>query len=468
MDETGHLQEAGGEILALVHRMVRLLSLYEANNNAVVTVLETLSEALGEWFDNGEEEFALRVLTDECFVNGRLLKLGPALYARTTDLSQLLSRFGVGAVTFLSGCRRTDLDQFSSGLAASLRAGEPVFPDDGYPKVRLGPVDGRSVASFRFQPDRLALSLYSSLLNVVDRLFEERAEGRSPSLLPVRRLLQMMIDTMRENSGIYQMLTTVRDPEGTLSRSRMRAALSVDLMGVGMFIGLGSNQLMTLALAGLLGGLSEDREPGGAAAPLFAVPGLGAAGPALVEAVAGARRLEAGGEATASGKLLAVAERYHQLTSLAAKNGALAPASALAMMKAGQVPGTDVDIANVFAYFKGPFPLGSPVELADGTQALVVSQGTTPRGKLYPSVAPILDDGGLGEWIDLGVEGTVAITRWLSPAEVYLDLLGVRDEFEMEVADDDEDEDEDASESVFGDDTDDDDEDFEFVLDDDD
>ena len=432
------IPEDGAEVLALVHRMVRLVGLYEANNKAVLLVLESLSEVLARWFARGETEFQLRLLADECFINGRLLKLGPALYGRTTDLSALLGRFGVGAITFTTGCSRADLDELCAGVAASLRAAESRLPEDGYARVRLGPIEGSSVASFRFQPDRLALSLYSSLLDVIDRLYAEQDEGRSPSLLPVRRLLQMMIDTMREHSGIYQMLTTVRDPSGTLSRSRLRAALAVDLMGTGMFIGLGNNELLTLALAGLVAGLSDASDPEAATAPLFDLPGLGTTGLALVETVAGARRSTAGGESGPRGKLLAVAERYHQLTSVAAQNGALAPAAALAMMKAGQVPGADPALSNLFAYFKGPFPLGSPVRLADGTEALVVSQGKTGRGKLRPTVAPILDDGSLGGWVDLQERHDVEIVGWLSPADVDLDLLGVKDDFVMEVEDDDE------------------------------
>ena len=441
--EATPVQESGGEVLALVHRMVRLVGLYEANNSAVGTVLDDLAVALERWFAEGEEELALRLLTDECFVNGRLLKLDPALYGRVTDLSSVLGRYEIGAVTFASACTRDDLEALCQGAAASLRAGESRFPPDGYPNVRLGPIEGSSVASFRFQPDRLALSLYSSLLDVIDRLYDEQAEGRSPSLLPVRRLLQMMIDTMREHSGIYQMLTTVRDPEGTLSRSRQRAALAVDLMGVGMFIGLGNNELMTLALAGLLAGLSDATDPEAATAPLFELPGLGTTGLALVETVADARRAGGGGAHTPGGKLLAIAERYHQLTSIASQDGSMAPAAALAMMKAGQVPGADPEVSNVFAHFKGPYPLGSPVRLADGTEALVVSQGATPRGKVRPSVALILEDGTLGEWIDLQERDDVAIVGWLSPAEVELDLLGIRDDFVMEVEDDDEDDEDD-------------------------
>mgnify|MGYP007046915850 CR=1 FL=1 len=436
-DESTSVQETGGEVMALVHRMVRLVGLYEANNSAVGTVLDSLSEALDAWFAEGEQEFALRILADECFVNGRLLKLGPALYGRVTDLSGVLGRFSIGAITFAAGCTRQDLEALCHAVAGSLRAGEPRFPAAGIPNVRLGPIEGSSVASFRFQPDRLALSLYSSLLDVIDRLYAEQDAGRSPSLLPVRRLLQMMIDTMREHSGIYQMLTTVRDPDGDLSRSRLRAALSVDLMGAGMFIGLGNNEIMTLALAGLLAGLSDATDPTGATAPLFDLPGLGSTGLALVEAVAGARRAATGGPCTTAGKLLAVAEHYHALTSISAQDGAMSPTAALALMKAGQVPGADPELAHLFAHFKGPYPLGSPVRLGDGTDALVVSQGASPRGKLRPAVAPILSDGSLGAWIDLQQRDDVAITGWLGPNEVHIDLLGVRDDFVMDIEDDD-------------------------------
>ena len=427
------LQAGGAEVLALVHRMIRLLSLYEANNSAIGTVLGDLEEALERWFGQGHHELSLRVLPDECFVNGRLIKLDAGLYARTVDLSEMLGRFGVGAITFRTGCARQDLDALCTAAAASIRSGESRFADGGYDHVELGPVEGRSVASFRFRPDRLALALYASLLDVVDKLNAEQERGGNPSLLPVRRLLQMMIDTMRDHSGIYQMLTTVRDPDGALSRARLRVAIAVDLMGVGLFIGLDNNALMTLALAGLLSGEGTVEET------LFALPGLGTAGLSLVETVAGGRRALAGEEAPAGGRILAVVERYHELTS-AAGDDAIAAAAALGAMKAGQVPGADPAIAKLFAWFKGPFPLGSAVELDDGTEALVVSQGRQARGKVRPVVAPILDDGTLGPWVDLATVDTT-IAQWLSPADVELDLLGVRGDLAMLADEDDVDED---------------------------
>ena len=58
----------------------------------------------------------------------------------------------------------------------------------------------------------MAIWLMAGLLDVVDRLYVLSDKGERPSLLPIRRSLQMIVDNMKSFSGIYQMLSAFRDP----------------------------------------------------------------------------------------------------------------------------------------------------------------------------------------------------------------------------------------------------------------
>ena len=62
---------------------------------------------------------------------------------------------------------------------------------------------GSAAAAFRFDPNKMAIWLMAGLLDVVDRLYVLSDKGERPSLLPIRRSLQMIIDNMKTFSQVY-------------------------------------------------------------------------------------------------------------------------------------------------------------------------------------------------------------------------------------------------------------------------
>ena len=423
--ELRRAQQAGVELLASLHSITRVLMLYEPNNTAVVRLLDSLEKQLQGYFTHGADQLQLQLLEDEFFVDGKLLKLDSAMWERATDVSKTLARFELGEFTFGRECGRATLDGFVQGMAECLRTGENQFPKGGLEQLGLGKTSGRSIASFRFQPDRLGIWLYAGLLDVVERLYSEYAEGRTPSLLPVRRLLQLLIDSARSLGGLFQVLATMRDPAREMTLPRVRVAMAVDSVGFGIFLGLRNTELMTLALSALLGALSDSTDPELAVEPLFSYPGLGSAAMVLILAVHDTRLALQGAPAGVPGRMMATTEIFHRLTSSADEPEA--PTTALRSMLGGEIQGCDVSMAKLFASYKGMVPLGAPVVLSDRRGGIVLSQGDSQASKRRPVIG-IIVNGRLTERVDMAKHADLKIVSTPTALQSRLDLTKLRSE----------------------------------------
>ena len=399
-------QEAGARLVVLLQGLCRALTFYDANNDAVKHQVDALRETLASSREAGHEHVELKLLAEEFFVNGRLLKVDAKLYERATELAALLGSFDVGEIRVPTALDTAQLEGFVADLSTSLRTKQHAFAPDGYGGLTLGRAQGRSVAAYRFEPDRLAIWLFSSLLDLTATLFELVDAGETPSLLPLKRSLQLAIDNMRDHGAIYQVLTQVRGLDGEVSRATRRTSVALDLVGFGQFVGLDPSDLLVLALAGVLGGLSESSEPDEAVKLLFGFPGLGELAMPVTLALHDARTVRAGGKGGVPGRIVAVVEAYEELLAEGA-----GPHEALVRLASGKVPGAEPAVARVFGGWKGPWPLGSVVKLEDGRHALVLGQGEDAESKKTPRVA-VLTEGRLGERLDLaGGPRVVATVR---------------------------------------------------------
>ena len=183
--------------------------------------------SLEAWFASNPDDLRLQIIDEEVFVNGRLLRMDAALYERVTDLSTRLQAFGVGDVRFGPASNRDALQGFVEALAGCLRENQGDLAGREWPGIALAGSQGQSIASFRFQPDRLAVWLYGTLLDLVGAIYEQHEAGATPSLLPLKRTLQLTIDNMRQHGAIYQLLGAVHDPRLAPTRVRVRVGITV-------------------------------------------------------------------------------------------------------------------------------------------------------------------------------------------------------------------------------------------------
>jgi len=414
-------QAAGVELLTLFHGLTRALTLYEINNDAIVRLIDSLWSTIEGYFKAGGDELRLQLLEDETFLNGQLIRVDAQLYERITSLSKTLDGFGVGEIRIESSVEKAQCKRMLEDLSKSLRSQQNRLNPDGYGAIGLAKRSGRSMAALRFEPDKLAIWTYASLLDVVDQLFTKHAANESPTLLPVKRILQLVIDGMAAHSGIYQMLSSIRDPRLPLSKTRLRVGMAIDAVGFGVFVGLPHSDLMSLSLAGLLAGLSDSDDPDAAIAPLFRYGGLGDAAMSLVLTVHDLRSSRKGEKAGVPGRMLSVVEAFHELTVGTETQEPLAPPDALSGMVAGKIPGVDTAAARVFAAYKGKYPLGTAVKLGSGAVGVVVAHPMEgPRER--PIVALIGPSGRLGQRVDLHRQPNVQITEIVSTKQAGVDL----------------------------------------------
>ncbi len=409
-------QDLGREAVVVVAGLVRALSFYDINNVAVQRLIDQL---LALHQRTGGGELRIQLLTDEFFVNGRLLRADEMLYERASVLSAVLSKLGVGDLTFGDGLDRAHVEALCQRVAAAVRSKSAKLDMEPAGAISLGPSRGSGIAAYRFEPDRLAVSVYAGLLDLVERLYAEHEAGNAPSLLPVKRSLQLLSDGMGTSPALYLLLAAVHDPAIPLNHARGRVAAATYAVGFARALGLGRDMIMTLALSAILGGLAEKGDADGAVEPLFRYAGLGDSAMPLALTLYDARALRQGRPAGVPGQLVALTHAYVART--AAARPATAPARFVRALAAGEFKGVDLRLCQVFAAWLGPCPIGSLVRLADGAVAVVVGQGDGPSRAARPTVYRI-GPAGPELQIDLNKAGAPAIVGAPSYEEAGINL----------------------------------------------
>lgn len=346
--------------------VLRGLGLYDRNNSTIVRLLDTIEAVCRRSADG----YAVQLLTDEFFVNGRLLHVDANLYERFSVLAAGLAKLGVGEIRFPTGVSRDDLDRFGERLSTAIRAGGSRFSLEPCGGIRFAKPAGSAIAVFRFEPDRLALSVVAGLLDLVDRLREEHAAGRAPSLLPIKRSLQLVIDGTAGSGGLYELLGSVRDPATPVGDTRLCVASCLTAVGFGVSLGVGRDALLTLGLASILGGLVPEASADATVAPLLRFAGLGDAAMGLILAVHDARSLGEGRPVGMAGQIVALARAYRERTLRGRPPVAAARFSA--RLAAEGFAGVDPALARAFAAWLGPYPVGSLVKAGNGRVGVVI------------------------------------------------------------------------------------------------
>ena len=220
----------------------------------------------------------------------------------------------------------------------------------------------------------------------------------------------MIIDNMRDHSGIYQMLSAIRDLEKKRSLSNTRVAIAIDTIGMGIFLDFSSLVLMDLALCGILGGLSDSDSAVESVTPLFRFSGLGTSSDGLILTLHDARAAQQGQSAGVLGNVLMIVEAYHQLLN---ENLAAPLPELVRLMATGGVDGLEQGLAQLFARYKGLYPIGSLL-LVDGANSVVMGHSNNEVGKKRPIIAKIRRGRLIPDLIDLSKRKDLVIQKALS------------------------------------------------------
>ena len=377
MSNEKQLQIIGSELILVVHALSNVMALYDSNNNAVVRQIDALVEIAKRAFET-TDEIRLTLRSDEFFINGSLLKVDAQLYMRAKEVSELLEKFEWNDLRIDKTVQRSDFEKFVLDFSKCIRKEQSGFTSKQYGGISGRKSKGSSAAAFRFEPSRMAIWLVAGLLEVVETLYVSHEKGESPSLLPIRRSLQMIIDNMKEYNGIYQMLSAFRHPKIARKESQTRVAMTIDVIGFAAYLGRNNVEIMELALAAILGGLNPTGKAIESVNSLFGFKGLGESALGVVLILHDARAGLEGKKGMLAGEVLQMVERYHLYLNQH-------PTHPLPKLIFELLESEPSQMMQLFARYKGPFPIGSFIQV-DGEIRLVVGQSNRPNGKQRPIV----------------------------------------------------------------------------------
>lgn len=406
-------------VVGLLYGLFRNLEIHDENNQLFERITDEVLEALATFEEEVGEPFTLQMYGQELVVCSRLLRLDDAAFERASRLGELLVRAGVGGLLMAGDIPRGDLELFCRDLTVSLR-GESVLSRGAYGAILFASLEEDPVTALATRPEQLALWLFSTLLDLTCDLEAARGQGKRPSLLPLKRVLQRISEAARRHAAVFQLVPAIRDFSTKLTVPRRAVCESLTALCFGIRIGLTRAELMSVAVAAILCRIGGEGEE--ALSEVLSYRGLSDLGPEVLLAAHDVLRPTP--DSGLAGQLLSLVRSYEDC--LAPAGDALPPAGAVARVLESPPSGVEPELVEMFAAWQGREPLGSPLELEDGELALVFGPSEHAAGR--SRVAKLDKAGVLGEELDLGAAGAPTVRQHPSPALLQLDLTRVRTE----------------------------------------
>src|SRR5688500_16214572 len=121
-----HLQPLGRALVSAINASAQSLKLYPIENATVQNVVEELRRVIARVLER-EGVFDLRLVGDFLFLNDARLRLDLSDYAAFAQVSQLLSRHGVGDIEIEPGVEKQDLARLIALLTSDVVKEEGAF-----------------------------------------------------------------------------------------------------------------------------------------------------------------------------------------------------------------------------------------------------------------------------------------------------------------------------------------------------
>lgn len=269
------------------------------------------------------------------------------------------------------------------------------------------------------------VGLFGELVDLVESVAALHAAGRVPSLIPVTRLVQDLVEAMADHRPVLELLTVIRSPSEPLTGDRKWAAVAVHALGLGAASRLGRRDLLAVGLAAVLARVTDGLPPERAASALVHMDTLGDLAPQVLASV----HLLAGegepGPDDRVSRVLLVALAWVELTEGLDGRPCLAPAHAMGTLVSGRLARVDAGLARCLARARGAWPVGSLLRLTNDRLCVVVgwSEGQA-HGR--PVVVPLEPGGTLGRPIDLAEVPGLTILETVTARAAGVDLASLR------------------------------------------
>jgi HD-GYP domain-containing protein (c-di-GMP phosphodiesterase class II) len=426
LDATLRLNTLGGRLVGDVFQLARNARVHHESNAVFPPMAAQIARLIGEVFAS-EQQVALRFVHDTVFLNDLRLKLDASLFGCCRYLSSELAARGLGGLGFVvvvdadAAVLRSELYRVFAGLPRPVR-------EEARPFTAIVPLPPAAEAEQLLRDastdlETAALQAYGKAIYFVRVFFQGVKRNKPPKVGVARRIVSDLIDVSERDAGRFMNLACIKDHEALLQTHSVNTCILA--IGLGQGIGLSRAALAELALCALFHELGRvflpdelvatdhplsgherallETQPLHAARALLSSSGGSASaftrisvayeyGTPFRDHVA-ARSRGAPGLSLFS-RIVSVCHSFDELTRFSAGRPPLLPDEALASLVASSGTLFDPVLVKLFVNMLGLYPVGTPVALDTGEQAIVFYAPVDPRFLDRPVVKVVRDRAG--------------------------------------------------------------------------
>ena len=449
------IHERSAEVVLAIFRLVKIAMIHSLNNDAVKATIESSHQVLQSFIESVGRPALVTYAQETVFVCGELLRASSTVYQSAIELGALLAKCGASEVRLTSGLTEHDLLVFAEAISTSLRDPEKrgLLLEANIENINVRAVDALLVKREDEQDLSIkerTLRAYASAILVVRQFYEAIASGATMLPHRVKRVAQRLVILAEEaESSMLGMTTlthaqrddTVRAVHSSIlaliiarQLTRDRVALSRFAMAA-LLADAGRAHVVSSDGVGRLVRLTDDDEsrvPAHAGAIAFVTGGINFS--SAERAVAAfettwLERQELLGplydgdlEPLLQSQVLRLARALIDLVAPRDITEALTPFEAVAAI--AELPWVDVSMVRLVINAVGALPIGTVVELDDGSWGVVTERSDADDTSLMPKVRLLTDERGATQveatFVDLGTVAdqsgrTPTIVRAISP-----------------------------------------------------
>ncbi|MDR2442094.1 MAG: HD domain-containing protein [Deltaproteobacteria bacterium] len=453
-----------GEILLFnLFRLIQVVKIHQSNNRLFAGIVAFFRDALTNVWSSGRPA-AFSLYRGRFYLNDERIVYTPSMWATSVKMSEFFQERGLNGLKFDIVDDLTDdmVVSIADILNKSKRFPDPyawltqqltdslsfVIPSKDEDNKSVGGNDNQASEGGRTniyrtegqaEINRQARQVYSQGLTVLRAMIVRLSEGKKAGIQKAKRVVQELIDLMKDNYRLYLALSTVRDQGDQLFTHSLNVA--VLSMAIGQRLGYTKAGLEHLGMVALFHDFGKTHDFMSAAEKPEALEGHDLA---LIQnhtlgSIARIVRLNASHSVkmsmllpvnehhmgldftgypktkrtrplSLSGRILAVADQYDAMTSWRPwRETPLSPPMAIKTMANSKGQQLDPSLLKLFIEILGPWPVGSILVL--NTRQLALTEASLPGEGPYPPAFLLVKNANgtvnRGENIDLsGKNGT--------------------------------------------------------------
>lgn len=248
-EESDRQNELGRALLNALFVLLRMASMHDLHNDALLRPMQNLHEVLSELQSASGDETILRLADGNFFVNKRLVRLDYGTFQNARYLERIFDFLNINEATFRSTLTPVAMREFAAAVLAIVRAGHGYIEDKEFDDIRLRKMKIGEIGELRQDRDvrNRVLSVYASGLLTLRQFLADIRQGRSLRHIALKRICLEIIDVEPRHHALLLALLHVEAYKGTLFCHMMNTAILS--MVFGQRLGLSRRQLVDLGLA---------------------------------------------------------------------------------------------------------------------------------------------------------------------------------------------------------------------------